>query len=176
MNKDYADSILLSLRQIIRSIDKHNKQLSSSRSLTVPQLVSLRQLLIKGPRPMGQLANEVFLSKATLTGIIDRLEKKGLVKRERSTEDRRKILIALTQQGKEMSESMPWPLQERFAASLSSLNDDDIDLIDVTLKKLLDMMEAPDLAVWPYGGEDAVPANAEILPLDKDDENGPNKD
>ena len=172
MTKDYAGSILLSLRQIIRSIDKHNKQLSSSRNLTVPQLICLRQLFVEGPRPMGRLANEVFLSKATITGIVDRLEKKGLVKRERTDMDRRKVTICLTPEGTALAEAMPWPLQERFAESLSSLRDEDIELIDHSLKKLLDMMEAPDLEVWPFGGEDAVPEGARIITPGEEEHNG----
>ena len=77
MTTDYASGILLLLRQIIRSIDRHNKQLSRATNLTVPQVVCLRQLLIEGPRPISRLAAEVCLSKATLTGIVDRLEAKG---------------------------------------------------------------------------------------------------
>lgn len=164
MPKDCASSILLSLRQIIRSIDRHNKQLSGTHKLTVPQLVCLRQLLIGGPSPIGQLATAVCLSKATLTGIIDRLEGKGLVFRDRSLEDRRKVVLRLTEEGTRMAQNMPWPLQERFKVSLASMSQEEIELMDATLKKLLAMMEVPDLEVWPYGGEDAVPPDAEILP------------
>lgn len=163
METDYASSILLSLRQIIRSIDKHNKQLSGSSNLTIPQLVCLRQLLIDGPRPIGELAAAVCLSKATVTGIIDRLENKELVHRDRSTTDRRKVVLSLTDKGATLARNMPWPLQERFKVSLSSLDSTKIKLIDDTLKSLLEMMEAPEIEIWPYGGEDAVPSDAEIL-------------
>lgn len=163
MEKDYASSILLSLRQIIRSIDRHNKQLSSSSNLTIAQLVCLRELLIDGPRPIGELAAAVCLSKATVTGIIDRLEKKELVHRDRSTTDRRKVLLSLTEKGATLARSMPWPLQERFKVSLASLDIENIEIIDATLKRLLKMMEAPAIEVWPYGGDDAVPQDAEIV-------------
>ncbi len=163
METDYSSSILLSLRQIIRSIDRHNKQLSSSSNLTIPQLVCLRQLLIDGPRPIGELASSVCLSKATVTGIIDRLENKELVHRDRSTTDRRKVVLSLTEKGASLAKNMPWPLQERFKVSLSSLDSTNIKLIDDTLKNLLEMMEAPAIEIWPYGGEDAVPVDAEII-------------
>ena len=163
METDYASSILLSLRQIIRSIDRHNKQLSNSSNLTIPQLVCLRQLLIAGPRPIGELAAGVCLSKATVTGIIDRLEAKDLVHRTRSTTDRRKVVLSLTDKGADLAKNMPWPLQERFKVSLATLDEANIKLIDDTLKSLLEMMEAPEIQVWPYGGEDAVPSDAEIF-------------
>lgn len=162
MTIDYAGSILNSLRRIIRSIDKHNKQLSNSRKLTVPQLVCLRQLLLEGPQTNGDLSKGVFLSKASLTGIIDRLEAKGLVCRQRCPNDRRRVEVSLTPEGEQMAKSMPWPLQERFMQGLSSLSEEEICMVDKTLKNLLDMMEAPEITVWPFGGEDVSPPPEEI--------------
>jgi len=153
---DYAGSILQSLRRIIRSIDQHNKQLGSKYMLTVPQLVCLRQLLQEGELTPGQLAGAVYLSQATVTGIIDRLEAKGLINRERSTVDRRKILVRLTDQGRQLANNMPWPLQERFSDSLTALSEAEQDQIDTILKRLVEMMEAPPLPIWPFGSAGAV--------------------
>lgn len=156
MTQDYAGSILLSLRRIIRSIDQHNKQLGRRYELTVPQLVCLRQLLVDGEMTPGRLAKAVYLSQATVTGIIDRLLDKGLVSRERSTQDRRKILVRLTDEGIQMANEMPWPLQERFSKSLAGLKLEEIEQIDTMLKRLVKMMEAPPLPVWAYGPSEAV--------------------
>ncbi len=156
MPTDYAGSILLSLRRIIRSIDQHNKQLGRRYELTVPQLVCLRQLLVDGQLTPGQLAKAVYLSQATVTGIIDRLVDKGLVNRERSSLDRRKMLVQLTDRGTQMANDMPWPLQERFSQSLADLKGEDIEQIDTMLKRLVEMMEAPSLPVWVYGPSEAV--------------------
>lgn len=156
METDYAGSILLSLRRIIRSIDRHNKQLGRRYELTVPQLVCLRQLLADGEMAPGKLAKAIYLSQATVTGIIDRLEAKGLVNRERSTMDRRKISVRLTQRGAKLASDMPWPLQERFSKSLASLDTEDIEQIDTMLKRLVAMMEVPALPIWAFGPSDEV--------------------
>lgn len=156
MGVDYAGGILQSLRRIIRSIDQHNKQLGSKYGLTVPQLVCLRQLLQEGVMTLGRLAKAVYLSQATVTGIIDRLYEKGLISRERSTEDRRKMKVRLTEKGIQMVRNMPWPLQERFSNSLAALPEAEQDQIDQTLKKLVQMMEAPPLTVWPFGAGDVI--------------------
>ncbi|MFW5836652.1 MAG: MarR family winged helix-turn-helix transcriptional regulator [Desulfovibrionaceae bacterium] len=163
MANDYTRSILWSLRRIINSIDKQNKQLSRSSNLTIPQLVCLRQLLQEGSRPIGALAKSVCLSKATLTGIIDRLEAKGLVRRERSAADRRNVYLSLSPEGKAAAENMPWPLQERFSASISAMSREDVEKIDASLKKILEMMEAPACDVWPYGEAGDMPADATVL-------------
>lgn len=158
---DHAGHMLQSLRRIIRSIDQHNRQISASYNMTVPQLVTLRHLLINGPDTPGGLARSVYLSQATITGILDRLEKKGLVARERGAADRRKVHVTLTDQGEDLARRMPWPLQERFAHSLSQLPEEEQATLDAALTRIVEMMEAPKIDVWPYGGPDD--AAAEML-------------
>jgi DNA-binding MarR family transcriptional regulator len=125
--------------------------------MTVPQLVCLRQLAQNSEVTAGYLARTVFLSRATVTGILDRLERKGLIVRTRSVKDRRKVFVGLTPAGHKLTEEMPWPLQERFAQSLASLSDEEQKRFDTMLKRLVEMMEAPELAIWPYGCADTVP-------------------
>ncbi len=173
MTSDYAGTILQSLRRIIRSIDQHNKQLSATYKLTVPQLICLRQLLVVGEMTPGKIAEAVFLSQATVTGILDRLAAKGLIHRERSTVDRRKLLVNLTDRGKRMAVEMPWPLQERFAESLSSLGAGEQERIQETLNRLAVMMEAPAIPVWPFGGAGEVTPNQIKAPENRSSENGP---
>ena len=151
MKVDYAGNILISLRRIIQSIDQHNKQLCRRNALTVPQVVCLRQLLLDGETAPGQLARAVYLSQATVTGILDRLESKGLVARRRSTADRRKMLVRLTEQGARAANEVPWPLQERFSKQLDALNDLEKAKIDNTLARLVEMMEATELKALGVG-------------------------
>ncbi len=148
MASELTGSILLSLRRITRAIDQHNKQLSDHFKLTVPQLVCLRHLELQGAGTPGELARAVFLSQATVTGIVDRLEAKGLVRRERHASDRRKQIITLTHSGHELAQNMPWPLQERFAQALAALDCNELELIDNTLQRLASMMEAPPVLQW----------------------------
>ena len=158
MATEYAAEILQSLRRIIRSIDQHNKQLSREYHMTIPQLVCLRQLAQNSEVTAGHLARTVFLSRATVTGILDRLERKGLIIRTRSSKDRRKVFIGLTPAGQKLTKEMPWPLQERFAQSLASLSEEEQERFDTMLKRLVDMMEAPKIEVWPYGCPDTIPS------------------
>lgn len=166
MKTDYAGSILLSLRRIIHSIDQHNKQLGKRYELTVPQLVCLRQLVVDGELTPGTLAKKIFLSQATVTGIIDRLEGKGLVNRIRSVVDRRKVVVRVTEKGKLMANDIPWPLQERFSQELAALQEPEIEQIDAILKRLVVMMEAPLVPVWTLSPRDALAASDEITTIE----------
>lgn len=146
---NYDESILSSLRRITRAIDLHSRKLASEYELTAPQLVCLRQLSKDGPLAPSRLAREVSLSQATITGIVDRLERAGLVERRRDQKDRRQVSIHVTQKGNELVQRAPLPLQERFAGRLEKLGQQKQALIDTTLKEIVEMMEATELDAAP---------------------------
>ncbi|HEX7031303.1 MAG TPA: MarR family transcriptional regulator [Gammaproteobacteria bacterium] len=157
------DRILGSLRRIIRAVDLYSRYLALRYSLTGPQLVCVRHLLRHGPTAPGTLARRISLSPATVTGIVDRLEKRGLVTRARSIDDKRKVEIALTDEGRQLVGQMPPPLHETFSRRLGELPVEQQEEIDRVLAKIVDMMEAQDLdnkfentAIYP--GNTPLPA------------------
>ncbi|HEU5399100.1 MAG TPA: MarR family transcriptional regulator, partial [Gammaproteobacteria bacterium] len=83
----------------------------------------------------------VALSPATLTGILDRLEMRGLVSRERRPEDKRRVVVSLTTHGKQMAQELPSPIQERFGAKLASLSAEEQAVIRRALASVANMME-----------------------------------
>ena len=68
-------------------------------SLSLVHLHVLTVLQVHGPLPMSKLADELDVSVASLTGIIDRMEARGFVERRREHDDRRKILVHRTEAG-----------------------------------------------------------------------------
>lgn len=138
----FEQEILTSLRRIIRAVSLYSRQLLIRHDLTAPQLTCLRHLLRHGSRSAGELAAGISLSQPTVTGILDRLERKGLVERRRSAEDRRRVVVALTPAGRELATSVPMPLQERFARGLALLPESRRQHIDSALKEVVELMEA----------------------------------
>lgn len=143
MASAYDESIFSSFRRIIRAIDLHSRQISIRYKLTLPQLACMRHLLT-GPCNPSDLARAVFLSQPTVTGILDRLEARGLVERQRSVVDRRKVSVGLTDEGRRITEAAPEPLQEQFAARLHSLNIEQQKDMDSVLRVIADMMDSAD--------------------------------
>jgi DNA-binding MarR family transcriptional regulator len=76
--------------------------------LTPPQAISLRKLL-DGPLPMGSMAEVLSCDASTLTGIADRLEERRLIQRQVDPADRRVKLLALTDEGRALVESIDGP-------------------------------------------------------------------
>ncbi len=75
----------------------------SDLKLTVPQFFTLSTLQsLGGTATMGDLSRSTYQVSATMTGIIDRLVRDGLVERQRDTIDRRSVVVALTPSGQEL--------------------------------------------------------------------------
>ena len=80
----------------------------STYGLTPPQFEILTVLSEEGMIPLNRLSERLCCACSNVTGIVDRLERDGLVKRERSEEDRRVIRLGLTDKGRELWNSVPY--------------------------------------------------------------------
>lgn len=149
MPSPHEESILRSLRKVSRAIDLYSRQLVSRHQLTGPQLVCLRHLLERGPTTPSALARGVSLSHATVTGILTRLEARRLVERTRSDEDRRRVIVTLTEEGEALAKTAPSPLQDRFATRLAELPAANQAIIDTVLLQIVEMMGAEELDASP---------------------------
>ncbi|MBU0499425.1 MAG: MarR family transcriptional regulator [Gammaproteobacteria bacterium] len=141
--------VLISLRQIIRAIDLHSKKLERESGLTGPQLLVLKTISEKGPITSGALSRSISLSQATVTTILDRLERKGYLIRRRDDEDKRKNWISLTEVGQRVLTCAPTLLQDSFVAAFAQLKDWEQSLILSSLQRVAGMMQASELEAAP---------------------------
>src|SRR5690606_29512171 len=112
-------------------------------SLTGPQLVCLRALRRNGPMAPGTLARQISLSPATVTGIVDRLERRGLITRVRCVDDKRRAVLALTPAGQQLLEQAPPPLHGAFAPRLADLPAAEQEEIARVLERVVSLMRTP---------------------------------
>lgn len=146
---DRLEDVLVALRRVIRATDLHSKFLARTTGLTTPQMLLLQTISHKEAMTIGELANEISLSQATVTVILDRLEKRELVTRVRSTEDKRKVHVHLTQAALATLEQAPVPLQQQFAQQFSALQDWEQASIISALQRVATMMDAGELEASP---------------------------
>jgi len=144
------EQILVSIRRIIRAIDLHSRHLLERCGLTGPQLAALQTLARKGAMSGVELARDLRVGAATVTGILDRLEKKGLLTRSKRGDDRRSISISLTDEGRKLLESAPPLLQERFRQRLAGLQDWERTLLLASLQRIAAMMDAEEVGASPH--------------------------
>lgn len=137
----YDLRILRGLRRIMRAVDIYSRKLAQDHGVTVPQLLCLIKLDELGALALKDLAAEVYLSPSTLVGIVDRLEQRGWLMRERSVRDRRKVRLSLTEDGRELVSRMPSPLQDTLSDSIEKLPELERATIALSLEKILLLME-----------------------------------
>lgn len=146
--KDY-DELLVSLRRIMRAADLHSQKLMKESGLTAPQLLVMQAIEREGAPPTSTLARQIAVSQATMTRIIDRLERGGLVKREKSSTDKRVVNIRLTDTGLAKLEAAPEPLQAEFLREFRKLEDWEQQMLKSSLSRIARMMDAQDIDAAP---------------------------
>lgn len=141
--------ILVAIRRINRAIDLHSKQLGKTAGLTVPQLLVLQSIRRGGQKPINKIATDISLSQATVTTVIDRLERNGLVRRERSDVDRRVVSVMLTENGCAKLDQSPEPMQESFIREFAKLPSWEQHMLAASLQRLASMMDAETIDASP---------------------------
>lgn len=104
--------------------------------------LSLRQLsalyiIEHEPTTPGQLARRLMVTPAVVTGLIDRLERRGFVRRESESDDRRRIHLELTEAGREAGASVRHELAGYFSSALGALDDQERDQLSAGLDVLV---------------------------------------
>jgi DNA-binding MarR family transcriptional regulator len=145
----YELRVLQSLRRIIRAVEIHSKKLAHNYKITGPQLGCLSAIKENGPLTASKLAQTVYLSPSTIVGIVDRLEEKDLVLRQRGNRDRRQVQICLTDGGEQLLELAPSALQDTLAEALKLLPESEQISISLALEKIVALMEAGKIEASP---------------------------
>jgi len=139
--------IVYSIRRLMQAGEHYTKELNKIYNVSAAQINCLLALHENGPLPPSHIAKHVMVNSSTVTGIIDRLEKKDLVKRLRISKDRRVITVQLTETGKMLAENAPSPIQQKIIDGLDKLSPSEIEQIALTLKRLIDMLDVQDIKV-----------------------------
>ena len=119
----YWNDVLVSLRQIIRATDLQSKRMTKVCGMTIPQIMVLRAIETLGDVTVKRVSQDVSLSQATVTTILNRLEERKFIERVRSKVDKRIVNARLTEQGRSVLSTTPPLLHEKFIERFDSLED-----------------------------------------------------
>lgn len=97
--------------------------------ITMPQGLVIATLITHGEMKISELGNKINLSNSTISGIVDRLEKQGLVARMRSSEDRRIVYVKVTPKFKEMHKGFHQKAEASFEGLLSQGTPEELEQI-----------------------------------------------
>jgi DNA-binding MarR family transcriptional regulator len=110
--------------------------------LTLPQLRLLYLIVHDGEQNATSLARRLGLAPSTVTGLVDRLVERGAVAREEDQQDRRTVWVRATTEGELLINGLIASRREQVARVLSTLSDEDRDLLARGLRALLSAVQA----------------------------------
>jgi DNA-binding MarR family transcriptional regulator len=143
------DTVLIAVRRIVRAVDLHSKKLMKASGLTSSQRIVLQTLARNGGLAPGAIAREVSLSQPTVTVLLDRLEQRGLVSRQRSQTDRRSVVVEISDAGRQCLADAPPALQSGFLKSFGELADWEQLMLIASLQRVAELMSAEDVDAAP---------------------------
>jgi len=152
--------VIIKVRRIVRSINLESKKVQKEYGVSIPQLLCL-EYLKEAPNYQATqrvIRDHMRLNSSTMTGIINRLERKGFVARLPKSGDKRVTNIALTSNGERILKNTPDLMQKRLDMKLRSLSDTEIGKINDALDLLINMLEIEDIDASPVltGGEENI--------------------
>jgi DNA-binding MarR family transcriptional regulator len=143
--QDRIQEVIHLMRKLMQAGERYTKELNKKFSVSAPQVACLLALLDNGPISPSQIAKKIMVESSTVTGIIDRLEQKGLVTRTRVSPDRRVITLELTDSGRRLAENAPPPIQHKIVKGLRKIEEGERARIIETLTRLTEMIDAEDM-------------------------------
>ena len=146
--KDYEE-LFIALRRITRAIDLHSKKLQRETGLTTSQLLVLEAVVKLDTSTPSNIAKEVQLSQATVTNLVDRMERNNLVLRQKSIADKRVVEVQLTEKGRGMVELAPEPLQAGFLREYRKLERWEQHQLIGSIQRIAVLMDAEDIDASP---------------------------
>lgn len=129
------------LRRIMRATDLQSKRMVKTCGLTIPQVMVLRAIEKLGDVTVKRISDDVSLSQATVTTILNRLESNHLTERVRSQVDKRVVNARLTEAGEQVLSAAPPLLHEGFIERFNALEDWEQSQILSVLQRLASMMD-----------------------------------
>ena len=144
--------VIDNLRRIFQAVGEYYRAAERETELTGPQLWALKLLLDSSPMRVSELARRMFLAPATVVGILDRLELKQLITRNRSTKDRRAVDLYLTEAGKEVVAKAPEVAQVVLVEGLAALTEEQFRSVSEGMKHVVRILGAEGIAPQPLLG------------------------
>lgn len=133
---DKVPSVLMSYLRVTQHMSQQFRAHFGRLNLTFPQALVLNVLGEEGPIPISALAERTGSANSTVSGIVDRLEKLGLARRERSEQDRRVIYVSATEQYHELRQRAETNVSGYFNSILDTMSPEDKAQVAEALHKL----------------------------------------
>jgi DNA-binding MarR family transcriptional regulator len=137
------------MRRILRATELNSRLLASRSGLTASQLIVLQVVARGNGVTPKDVARAVSLTQATVTSLVDKLERRGLITRRPDTADRRRVWLEATDAGRSAIAGAPDLLQDRFQARFARLADWEQAMLVSALERVSTLLGAEEIDASP---------------------------
>jgi DNA-binding MarR family transcriptional regulator len=123
-SEDLLEAMTAVSRQLFRLMTQCLSELGEGDEVSATQYRALAALALRGPRNASVLAEELGVGRPATTKLVDRLEKRRLIRRRRDTEDRRQVILEVADRGREVVRAVQACRRRKLRRVLSELEPD----------------------------------------------------
>ncbi len=159
--QDQTETALVALRRILKATAGNVRTVAYNTGLTASQLLVLQVLKSRGETLTGDLAKAVDLKQATISILLDKLQDRGLVERQRGQSDRRRVWVKITEEGARTLQGAPDLLHQTFRARFRDLADWEQASLVASLLRVVSLLDAEEIEASPLldvGGINDLPS------------------
>lgn len=151
-----------SVRRVVRGLRLAEQRTRAEAGLSAAQLFVLGQLAESSAASLSELAERTLTDRSSVAAVVERLEEAGLVASERSSDDRRRVLVRITAAGRRRRDAAPEAPTALLLAGLGRLSRGELSSLSTTLERLVEEMG---LASEPAGMlfEERVPSRTRVV-------------
>ena len=140
-SKLWSYQALKRFRLIFKAVQQHSQQVETDSRVTSAQLWMMWELSKKPGSKVTELANAISIHHSTASNLLDKLEKKGLILRERISLDQRVVTVSLTQNGIDLINQAPSPSRGLLQHALYELPENVVKSLVKNLDVLVNQMQ-----------------------------------
>lgn len=124
-----VDEAIVALRAFMLAVQEFRQAVASALGLTLTDTFAMSYLVVEGPLSAGELSERLGLAASSVTALLDRLERAGIISRERSAEDRRAVTAVITEHG---VQALAWA-RRWMESALADLGPDELPAATMTM-------------------------------------------
>ncbi len=144
------------LSRTLKALDDHSKRVQSRHGISGPQLGALWEVRQNHGLTVSQGARRMYLHPSTFSGIADRLEAKGLVRRIRDGRDHRVVHLEMTEKGLALLKTAPRPIRQRIMRTLEQLPESELRAFVQGMSALAEAIEDEGRSPVPSASQDTT--------------------
>ncbi len=144
IRQDRMQNITKQLRILFRAVQSHSKIVERQCGLSSAKLWMMWELFASPGLKVSELARALTIHPSTCSNMLDQLENKQLIRRDRSKSDQRAVNLFLTEEGTQLLATAPRPAQGTLSMALEHLSDKHLTYLEDGLNQLIQAMQVKD--------------------------------